>query len=76
VWSKGQIRCKFTSVLCPKEQGEGLRIVQDCRALKAHSHIDKYSMKENTECIGDIGRANSTIFSTLTHFWLLTNETR
>jgi hypothetical protein len=37
-----------------------------------NSHIDKYSMKEITECIGDIGRANSTIFTTLdltSGFW-------
>jgi hypothetical protein len=56
----------------PKKQGQGLRIVQDFRALNSHSHIDKYSMKEITECIGDIGRANSTIFSTLdltSGFW-------
>jgi hypothetical protein len=46
----------------PKKQGQGLRIVQDVRELNSHSHIDKYSMKEITECIGDIGRANSTIF--------------
>ena len=56
----------------PKKQGQGLRIVQDFRELNNHSHIDKYSMKEITECIGDIGRANSTIFSTLdltSGFW-------
>ncbi len=47
-------------------------MVQDFRELNNHSHIDKYSMKEITECIGDIGRANSTIFSTLdltSEFW-------
>jgi hypothetical protein len=49
----------------PKKQGQGLRVVQDFRELNNHSHIDKYSMKEITECIGDIERANSTIFSTL-----------
>jgi hypothetical protein len=47
----------------PKKQGQGLRIVQDFSELNNHSHVDKYSMKEITECIGDIGRANSTIFS-------------
>jgi hypothetical protein len=55
-----------------KKQSQGLRIVQDFRELNNHSHIDKYSMKEITECIGDIGRANSTIFSTLdlmSGFW-------
>jgi len=56
----------------PKKQGQGLRIVQDFRELNNHSQIDKYSMKEITECIGDIGRPNSTIFSTLdltSGFW-------
>jgi hypothetical protein len=56
----------------PKKQGQGLQVVQDFRELNNHSHIDKYSMKEITECIGDIGRANSTIFSTLdltSGFW-------
>jgi len=54
----------------PKKQGQG--IVQDFRELNNHSHIDKYSMKEITECIGNIGRANSTIFSMLdltSGFW-------
>ena len=56
----------------PKKNNSGLRIVQDFRELNAHSHIDKYSMKEISECIGDIGRANSTIFTTLdltSGFW-------
>jgi len=56
----------------PKKNGAGLRIVQDFRELNNHSHIDKYSMKEINECIGDIGRAGSTIFSTLdltSGFW-------
>jgi Mg2+ and Co2+ transporter CorA len=51
--------------------------VQDFRELNNHSHIDKYSMKEITECIGDIGRANSTIFSTLdltSGFWQMQLE--
>ncbi len=56
----------------PKKQGQGLCIVQDFRELNQNSHIDKYSMKEITKCIGDIGRANSTIFPTLyltSSFW-------
>jgi hypothetical protein len=56
----------------PKKQGQGLRIVQDFRELNQNSNIDKYSMKEITECIGDIGRANSMIFTTLdltSGFW-------
>jgi hypothetical protein len=56
----------------PKKQGQGLRIIQDFRELNQSSHIDKYSMKEIMEWIGDIGRANSTIFTTLdltSGFW-------
>ena len=56
----------------PKKNGKGLRIVQDFRELNLNSHIDKYSMKEISECIGEIGRAGSTIFSTLdltSGFW-------
>ncbi len=56
----------------PKKQGQGQRVVQDFRELNNHSHIDKYSKKEIMECIGDIGHANSTIFSTLdltSGFW-------
>jgi hypothetical protein len=52
-----------SSIFCvPKKQGQGLRIVQDFQQLNQHSHIDKYSMKEINECIGNIGRANSSIF--------------
>jgi hypothetical protein len=51
--------------------------VQDFRKLNQNSHIDKYSMKEITECIGDIGALpmspmHSTIFTTLdltSGFW-------
>jgi hypothetical protein len=56
----------------PKKQGQGLRIVQDFRELNQNSHIDEYCMKEITECISNIGRANSSIFSTLdltSGFW-------
>jgi hypothetical protein len=42
--------------MVPKKNGQ-LRIVQDFRALNANSHIEKYSMKCVSECIGDIGRA-------------------
>jgi hypothetical protein len=56
----------------PKKQGQGLQVVQDFHKLNNHLHMDKYSMKEITECISDIGRANLTIFSTLdliSGFW-------
>ncbi len=47
----------------PKKQGQGLHIVQDFRELNNHSHIDKYSMKEITECIGDIRQFSQLLTS-------------
>jgi hypothetical protein len=61
----------------PKKQGQGLRIIQDFRQLNQHSHIDKYSMKEINKCIGDIGRANWSIVTTLyltSGFWQMKLE--
>ena len=60
--------------LVNKKDG-GFRVVQDFRALNNNSHLDKYSMKDVTECIGEIGRSHSTIFSTLdltSGFWQMT----
>ncbi len=75
-WS-GQM-CKFfiqlTNFLCTKKQGQGLRVVEDFQELNNQLHINKYSMKDITKCIGDIGRANSTIFFyTGPHIWNLAN---
>ena len=67
-WIKLGVVCRTNSmynspIFCvPKKNGTGLRIVQDFRELNLHSHIENYSMKEINECIGDIGRAGSTIF--------------
>jgi len=57
----------------PKKGGR-IRFVLDYRALNDASQDDRYCMKDVNECIGDIGRAKSSIFSTmdLTHgFWQL-----
>ena len=62
----------------PKKDG-GLRIVQDFRELNEKSHMDKYSMKEINECIGEIGRAGSNIFTTLdltAGFWQMPVDPR
>ena len=60
-------------VFCvPKKGGHGYRIVQDFRELNQKSYTDKYTMKDIHECIGDIGKAESTIFSTIdltSGFW-------
>ena len=66
-------RSKFNSpIFVVAKKDGGLRMVQDFRALNAQTHVDKYSMKDVNECIGDIGRSGSTIFSTLdltSGFW-------
>ena len=49
-----------------------LRVVLDYRAVNAKSLPDRYSIKEVRECIDEIGRTGSTIFSTLdltSGFW-------
>jgi hypothetical protein len=64
-------------VFCVPKKDGSLRIVQDFRELNKHSYMDKYSMKEINECIGDIGRAKSTIFTTLdltSGFWQMPLE--
>ena len=48
----------------PKKNGDN-RYVLDYRALNANSHDDRYTMRTVDECIGEIGKARSTIFSTM-----------
>jgi hypothetical protein len=56
-------------VFCvPKKGGIGYCIVEDFRELNQKSLMDTYTMKDIQECIrggGGIGRAESTIFTTL-----------
>jgi len=64
---------RYNSPLFLVEKKDGTyRVVQDFRALNQHTYVDKYSMKDVSECISEIGRAGSSIFTTLdltSGFW-------
>jgi len=63
--------------IVPKKEPGSYRFVQDFRQLNQNSLDDKYCMKDVNECIGEIGRAGSTIFSTLdltSGFWQMPLE--
>ena len=53
-----------TIFIVAKKNG-GLCYIPDFRGLHENTMIDKYSMKDVSKCIGEIGWSNSTIFSTL-----------
>ena len=59
-------------IFCVKKPGGGLRVVQDFRAINEHSYDDKYTIKDIQECIDNIGKAKSRVFTTLdltSGFW-------
>ena len=66
-------RSKYNSPLFLVQKKDGsYRVVQDFRLLNAHTYVDKYSMKDVAECISDIGKSGSTIFTTIdltSGFW-------
>jgi len=59
-------RSRYNSPIFAVMKKDGnVRLVQDFRALNNASYTDKYSMKDVSECIGEIGRSGSTIFTTI-----------
>ena len=57
-----------------KPHGGGLRVVQDFRQLNENTIPDKYSIREISDCIDEIGRRKSRVFSSLdltSGFWQL-----
>ena len=59
-------RSKYNStIFFVKKKDGGLRIVQDFRAVNNEKLVDKYFMRDVQECINEIGRAGSSIFSTI-----------
>ena len=71
-------RSRYNSpIFVVKKKDGSFRLVQDFRALNQQTYIDKYSMRDVTECIHEIGRAESTIFSTIdltSGFWQMVLE--
>ena len=71
-------RSKYNSpIFCVPKKDGSLRPVLDFRSVNAKSHIDKYSQREVQDCIDELGRAQSTVFSSLdltAGFWQLPLE--
>jgi hypothetical protein len=56
----------------PKKSGLGLRLVCDFRAVNQKTWPDRYSMRSVDDCLMEIGKKNSKIFSTIdltSGFW-------
>ncbi len=66
-------RSRYNSPVFLVEKKDGSKpVIQDFRSLNANTYVDKYSMKDVQECISEIERAGSTIFTTLdltSGFW-------
>jgi hypothetical protein len=59
-------RSRYNSPVFLVQKKDGThRVVQDFRSLNSNTYVDKYSMKDVQECISEIGRAGSAIFTTL-----------
>ena len=77
LWKKGAIeisRSAYNSpvFLVPKPHGHGLRCVLDYRKLNLASVPDRYTIREVRDCVDEVGRAGSTIFSAIdltSGFW-------
>ena len=59
-------RSKYnSSIFAVAKKNGGIRLVQDFQALNAETHIKKYSMKDVSECIGEIRCSGSCLFTTI-----------
>lgn len=71
-------RSRYNSpIFVVKKKDGSFRLVQDFRALNQNTYIDKYSMRDVSDCIHEIGKAESTIFSTIdltSGFWQMVLE--
>jgi len=64
---------RFNSpIFVVKKKDVSFRLVQDFRALNSQTYPNKYSMRDISDRIDEIGRSESTIFSTVdltSRFW-------
>ena len=59
-------RSQYNSLMfCEGKKDGTLQLVQDFRVLNSASMDDKYTMKDVTECIGEIGWAGSSFLAHL-----------
>ena len=62
-WSKSPYN---SPLFCVKKQHkQGLRLVQDLRALNEATYEDRYSFREVQDCVDEVGKRRSTVFSSL-----------
>ena len=61
-----------TPIFCVPKKDGGLRIVQDLREINKAAFEDRFAIRDVQECVDEIGKAHSRIFSTLdmaSGFW-------
>ncbi len=71
--------CYNSQIFAVMKKDGNIRLLQDFRALNNQSYTDKYSMKNMSECIGEIGQSGSTLFSTIdltAGFWQMILHSR
>ena len=64
---------KYNSpIFAVKKKDGNIRLVQDFRALNERTFPDKYSMRDIQDCLDEVGKSNSKVFSTIdltSGFW-------
>ena len=61
--------------MVPKKDGT-LRPILDFREVNEKSFTDKYSVREVSDCLNDVGREHSTIFMPGSGMWILADGTQ
>lgn len=69
-WLKADVvqvgRSLFNSpIFCVEKRSGALRVVQNMKGVNNKAVVDKYSIRTPQECIAEVGRADSKVFTTL-----------